>query len=110
LGLATSAYRRVAPARIEQREELRHPVVIKRATVRGHGRHPVESRLVDVSIYGCRLAVDASFVPGDRLWLRIAGGSPIAATTIWIDGDQLGCRFDQPIDRALLRALTLVFN
>jgi PilZ domain len=110
LGLATSAYRRVAPARIEQREATRHPVVIKRATVRGHGRQPVESRLVDVSIYGCRLAVDTAFAPGERLWLRIAGGNPIAATTIWIDGDHLGCRFDEPLDRALLRALTLVIN
>jgi PilZ domain len=108
MGLATSAYRKVAPARIEQREISRHSVVIKRATVRGHGRQPVDAELVDLSIYGCRLSVDGLFNAQDRLWLRFAGEKPIAATTIWSEGDQLGCRFDTPLDRPLFRALTLV--
>jgi hypothetical protein len=110
MGLATSAYRKVEPARLEQREITRQPVVIKRATVRGHGRQPVEAQLVDLSIYGCRLAVDALYKPMDRLWLRLGGDKPVAATTVWFDGDQLGCRFDEPLDRALFRALTLMIS
>jgi hypothetical protein len=110
MGLATSAYRKVEPARLEQRVAARQPVVIKRATVRGHGRQPVEAELVDLSIYGCRLAVDAMFSAKDRLWLRFAGDKPVAATTVWFDGDQLGCRFDQPLDRSLFRALTLMIS
>ena len=102
-----SAYRRVEPARIEQREVMRHPVVIRRATVRGHGRQPVEAQLVDLSIYGCRLSVDAAYKANDRLWLRFAGRPPVAATTIWIVDGELGCRFDAPIDRDLFRTLTL---
>jgi hypothetical protein len=108
--LATSAYRKVEPARLEQRAIARQPVLIKRATVRGHGRQPVEVELVDLSIYGCRLAVDAQYEPNDRLWLRFAGGKPVAATAIWFDGGQLGCRFDEPLDRSLFRALTLTFG
>jgi hypothetical protein len=110
MGLATSAYRKVAPARIEQRSVARHAVVIKRATVRGHGRQPVEAELVDLSIYGCRLAVDARFAAQDRLWLRFCNEKPIAATTVWFEGDQLGCRFDEPLERSLFRALTLIIS
>ena len=110
MSLAASAYRKVAPARLDQRTIARHPVLIKRATVRGHGRHPAEAELIDLSIYGCRLAVDANYTIGDRLWLRFAGESPVAASTIWSEGGELGCRFDEPLDRALFRALTLVLD
>jgi hypothetical protein len=107
LSLAASAYRKVAPARLDQRNTARHPVIIKRATVRGHGRQAIEAELTDVSIYGCRVAVDAVYKIGDRLWLRFAGESPVAATTVWIEDGELGCRFDDPLDRARFRALTL---
>jgi PilZ domain len=110
LSLAASAYRKVAPARLDQRTLARHPVLIKRATVRGYGRHPVEAALIDLSIYGCRLAVDADYKIADRLWLRFAGESPVAASTIWSEGGELGCRFDEPLDRALFRSLTLVLS
>jgi PilZ domain len=110
MGLAASAYRKVAPARLDQRTLARHPVIIKRATVRGHGRQPADAELVDLSIYGCRLAVDTRYKPDDRLWLRFAGESPVAATTVWIEGGELGCRFDEPLDRALFRALTLALH
>jgi PilZ domain len=104
-----SAYRRVEPARIEQRSLARQPVVVRRATVRGHGRQPVEAELIDLSIYGCRLSVDAAYKAEDRLWLRFAGSEPVAATAIWIENGELGCRFDTPLDRMLFRALTLAF-
>lgn len=110
MGLATSAYRKVEPARLEQRAVVRHPVVVKRASVRGHGRQPLEAVLDDLSIYGCRISVDGLFKVGERLWLRFAGGKPIAANAVWYDAGKLGCRFDQPIDRTLFRTLTLVVD
>lgn len=110
MGIATSAYRKVAPARIDQRRIERHPVVIKKATVRGHGRQPVEAGLVELSIYGCRLAVDANYTVNDRLWLRFEGSNPVGAVAVWTEFGELGCRFDEPLDRSLFRALTLVLD
>lgn len=104
-----SAYRKVEPARIEQRSTVRHPVVVRRATVRGHGHRPVDAQLVDLSVYGCRLSADAAYQTGDRLWLRFTGGQPVAATAIWVESGELGCRFDVPLDRSLFRTLTLTF-
>jgi PilZ domain len=108
VGLATSQYRKVEPARIEQRAIERHRVLLQRGTVRRHGKQPVEAELVDLSVYGCRMNADQSFKMGDRLWLRFSGSQPVAAAVIWADGGALGCRFDEPLDRTLFRALTLV--
>jgi hypothetical protein len=108
MGLASSAYRKVAPARIEQRRADRHPVIIRRATVRGHGRQPVDAELVELSVYGCRLAVDAPYKVHDRLWLRFEGSNPIGAIAVWTEGGELGCRFDAPLERQLFRSLTLI--
>jgi hypothetical protein len=85
----------------------RRSVVLHRATVRGHGRQAIEAELIDISIYGCRVEADHRFNPGDRLWLRFSGSAPVAGVAVWIEGMTLGCRFDEPLDRALFRALTL---
>ena len=107
MGYMTSQYRKVAPARIEQREVVRHPVLLQRATVRRHAKTAKEAKLVDLSVYGCRLVIDGKFQIGERLWLRFAGSSAIAATAVWLDEDRLGCRFDEALDRVLFRELTL---
>ena len=110
MGLATSAYRKVAPARLEQRGAARHPVAIKRASIRGLGRQPADAALDDLSVYGCRISVDGEFKPGERLWLRFAGGKAIAACTVWCDGGNRVCGVDEPLERDLFRSLTLVFD
>jgi PilZ domain len=107
MGYLTSQYRKVEPARLEQREAVRHPVLLGKATVRRHAKHPIEARLVDLSVYGCRVLIDGSVKVGDRLWLRLAGSGPISATAVWTDGDRLGCKFDEMLDRTLFRQLTL---
>jgi PilZ domain len=107
MGYMTSQYRKVSPARIDQRAAVRHPVLLQRATVRCHSKKPQEARLVDLSIYGCRLITDATYKIGDRLWLRFAGSSPVSATAVWFEGDRLGCRFDEAFDRSLFRELVL---
>jgi hypothetical protein len=105
--LATSQYRKVEPARIEQRAVERHMVKLHRATVRGHGRQGVDAELIDISVYGCRVSADPKFKAGDRLWLRFANGQPIPATAVWTDNAAMGCRFDEQLDRSLFRELTL---
>lgn len=102
-----SQFRRVEPASVDQRRAERHRVTIDRATMRKHGEVPVEAVLHDLSIYGCRLATEAEHGPETRLWLRLTGSLPIAATVVWSADGFLGCRFDAPIERALVRQLTL---
>lgn len=98
-------YRAVTPARVEQRSAPRHRVVLTHALL---DNSPAEALLHDLSVYGCRLACTAPHAAGERLWVRIGAALPIAATVVWNDDDQLGCRFDAPIARSLVRSLTLV--
>lgn len=107
MGYATSQFRKVPPARLEQREARRYPVLLGKVTARKQSQRPVSALLVDLSIYGCRILFDGSVKVGDRLWLQLGGSEPISATAIWSDGDRLGCKFDDTLDRNLFRALTL---
>ena len=102
-----SQYRRVEPASIEQRAEPRLKLSITRASVRRHGNTPIDALLHDLSTYGCRLASGVEAEPGERLWLRFDGRMPIAATVVWCLEGIVGCRFDTPINRSVMRALTL---
>ncbi|WP_184475156.1 PilZ domain-containing protein [Rhizorhapis suberifaciens] len=106
MGLRLSRYRRVEPALVEHRGALRHPVILQRASIRHHADHGHDAQLLDLSIYGCRIATEARFDADDRVWLRFEGSRPVAATTVWSDGGSIGCRFDAPIDRALFRRLS----
>jgi hypothetical protein len=102
-----SRYRAAAPVLVEQRQASRLYVAVTRATVRTLGEAPVEAVLHDVSAFGCRLGAVDAMNAGERLWLRLAGGMPVAATVMWQDADIIGCRFDEPLSRAMLRQLTL---
>ena len=103
-------FRKVASASYEQRLAPRHGVVITRATVRNHKQQPVDGVLRDLSVYGCRLASVVEQSPGERLWLRFEGSMPFAATVVWCDKGFIGCRFDTPFPRALLRTFTLTID
>ncbi|WP_375390980.1 PilZ domain-containing protein [uncultured Sphingomonas sp.] len=104
--MVTAVRKPAAPALVEQRRAERHEVNVTRATARGHGEPPAAAALVDLSIYGCRLLVAEASEPGARLWLRLDGGWPIAATVVWADAGRIGCRFDAPIANATMRRFT----
>lgn len=103
--MATRAWQTEATDGDARRDE-RRTVEVGRASVRGHGDQACAATLLDLSIYGCRITSAATFQPEARLWLRLDGGWPIAASVVWVKDDQLGCRFDQPIANALMRQLT----
>ena len=56
MGYMNSQYRTVEPALIEHRQSYRHQVHIQRAAIREHGRTAKAGELIDLSIYGCRVA------------------------------------------------------
>ena len=103
-------YRTVGPALVEQRAAERHRVRLTSASVRERGGRPGHALLHDLSIYGCRLACRTRHEEGTQLWLGLRDEPPIAAKVVWNDGNFLGCRFEAPIARTLVRSLTLVIR
>jgi hypothetical protein len=100
-------YRTPEPASLDQRAEPRLRLSVTKASIRRQGRTPIDADLDDVSVYGCRMMSQLPAEEGERLWLRFDGRMPIAATVVWSDAGMIGCRFDKPIDRGTMRALTL---
>ncbi|MBO9711373.1 PilZ domain-containing protein [Sphingomonas sp.] len=101
-----TAYRTVAPASIELRGAPRRLVLLKSATVQRRGGRATSAQLHDVSVYGCRLICRARHDEGTNLWLSFEGEVAVPATVVWNDGEQIGCRFAEPISRELMRELT----
>jgi hypothetical protein len=107
MGYMNSQFRRVAPARIEERQMPRHAVLLERVTLRKRRLPAIEAQLSELSAYGCRISTGETFSSGDRISLSFAGSIPIKATAIWCEGGLVGCRFDESIDREVFRSLTL---
>lgn len=108
-GVATkfSQYRRPEAASIEQRAEPRLRLSLTHASVRRHGKAAIDAMLHDLSVYGCRMEAQTGAVAGERLWLRFESRSPVAATVVWNSDGMIGCRFETPIERSMMRSLTL---
>jgi hypothetical protein len=100
-------FRTVQAASLDRRAEPRHPVHITRATARTRHTKASAAILCEISTYGCRLISSAKHPPGERLWLRLNGDLPLAATVIWCADGRIGCRFDEPLPRELMRKLTI---
>ncbi|MBW4332030.1 PilZ domain-containing protein [Stakelama sp. CBK3Z-3] len=94
-------------ADFEQRATPRQRAFLARARMGTPGEPPSEAALLDISIYGCRLAIDTGEAHGASVEILLAGSNPIAATVIWNENGRIGCRFDEPIDRLLVRSLNL---
>ena len=58
MGYMTSQYRKVEPARIDQRGMVRQPVELHRRVRCRRSEKRVEGCLADISIYGCRVNLD----------------------------------------------------
>jgi len=101
-----SQYNSVVPAQIERRAEPRRRVYLSRVTLKNRGRVR-EARLHDLSIYGCRVACDALHKSGERVRVQLFGRESAEAIVVWCTDGFLGCRFDAPIARETVRALTL---
>ena len=95
------------PSIADDPREYPRAVSVGRASVRPLGqRESTDAALLDLSVYGCRLATDESHGDGDRVWLRFNRGWPVAATVVWVGDGRMGCRFDEPIPSSTMRDLT----
>lgn len=81
----------------------RVPVLsVSHASVKRHRK----AALHQLSIYGCRLASRIEAAEGEPLTLRFDRDAPITATVVWCENGVIGARFDQPIERDMMRALS----
>lgn len=108
--MATNVERLPVFNRAEQRRGQRSPVTVAMATVREFGQEAREAELIDLSSYGCRVAVKGDQIEGAKIWLRFEGGWPIEATLVWAKDEMAGCRFAEPIPGSLMRDLTRALN
>lgn len=108
--MATNIRRLPVLPRVDQRRAQRTAVAVSMATVRELGQDARAAELIDLSSYGCRLAVAGDQAAGCRVWLRFDGGWPIGATVVWAKDATVGCRFDEPIPASLMRNLTRALN
>jgi len=102
-----SQYKTAPPARVEQRHEERHSVVLQVVTVDGDEIEKEVAPIVDISSFGCRLEVQGKYAEAIKLELSFFNRDPIIAEVIWCKDGHLGCRFEKKIDMCLFRAITI---
>lgn len=96
-------------AQRDRRGAARPAVKVHRATVAEGANEnvPVAAELIDVSIYGCRVAAPVGPDVEGAIIVSLDGSAPVPAQIVWNREGVLGCRFDSPITGALLRSLTI---
>ncbi|MBX9796040.1 PilZ domain-containing protein [Sphingomonas sp.] len=67
-------------------------------------------RIVDISRYGVRLETLHALPVGQPLWITLPGERPRKGAVAWADGQQAGCVFDKPLDKALVDSLIARFS
>jgi PilZ domain len=107
MSYATSQYRTPDPARVDQRQEKRHIVLLRKSSVRKNSTKLHEAQIAELSIYGCRLFTTAHFSIGDDITVSLHDDIIISAKAVWLEKGRVGCRFNEPLDRDVLRRMTL---
>jgi uncharacterized protein with PIN domain len=110
MGAMSSQFRRVEPASIERRMAARHGSALRQVTISRADARSYTAQLADLSKYGCRLAIKTKLNVGDCIAIHFAAGSAITATIVWNAEAMLGCRFNETLDAALFRQMTLTAN
>ena len=78
-----------------RREAPREPVLLNAALLTVQASRPVT--LVDVSKTGARIRVRERLAKGQQIWLKI-DPSDIFGVVVWVDGEECGILFDEPLD------------
>lgn len=86
--------------------------VARRRTARltANSATAVAGELTEISAYGCRVVIPVDPALAGAIELSLDGAAPVGAQVIWNRAGVLACRFDAPMSRAQLRALTIQDN
>ena len=77
-----------------RRAKPRAPVLLNAALHTVHASRTVT--LLDVSMTGARVRVKQSLRLNQQVWLKI-NPTDIFGTVVWVEGDQCGILFDEPL-------------
>ena len=69
--------------------------------LRRPGQYAYCARVLDMSQHGCRLEFVELPMLDERVWVRVGGLEPIAATVCWCLGHVAGLEFDKVIHPAV---------
>lgn len=107
MALKSTRYQRPEPASLERRGAPRMTVHLTSAALLRSGDVSIEAELHDISVFGCRISVDAIFQEGEEVQVSIDNFEPVVGNVVWQDGRLAGCKFLFPIHPQILRALTI---
>ena len=85
-----------------RRAAAREPVLLNAALLTVRTSRPVT--VVDVSKTGARLRVREPLFRGQQIWLKI-NPSDLFGTVVWVDGEECGILFDDPLADAEVASL-----
>lgn len=94
------------PAALNRRVIKRHEVNITGTFVKRSQANSIQATILDVSIYGCKLALDAILPEGEKIQIHIADQDVVDATIVWQKAREAGCRFAEAISPQKMKALT----
>ncbi|MEG3122558.1 PilZ domain-containing protein [Sphingomonas sp. GB1N7] len=63
-------------------------------------------KVTDLTIHGARLQTYSAMRKGDTIWLTLPLVGQVAATVMWADDFEAGCRFGHPLDMHAFEELT----
>jgi hypothetical protein len=93
--------RRVAPRNVTAFDtDLRMPSATSRTLC----------RIIDISSGGARLRVYHDLAPETSIQLALPVKGLVDAHIVWANGNEAGCRFDQPLDDAVVTKLQTTFT
>ena len=104
--LKSTRYQKVLPAAINRRKVARQKVNLTGACVGRGEKTRIKANILDISIFGCRLGLDAILPEGETIQIHLANKEMIVAKIIWQKANEAGCRFEDSISLQKMKALT----
>lgn len=83
------------------RKDVRRKITIA-VKLRRAGESWFSSRITNLSQEGFCIDSFVTLEPGTVIWIMFPGFEGRRATVRWIEGHQVGCRFDAPLHQAVL--------
>lgn len=106
MALKSTRYQKVMPAALNRRNVKRHKVNITGTFVKRGQASTIQATILDVSVYGCKLALDAILPEGEKIQIHIADRDIVDATIVWQKAREAGCRFANVISPQKMKTLT----